>query len=369
MRLFLFRLNEIVENGLHDAYLVTYEGLITIEIRRLNTKLKFWLLFSLSVPTILIIALSAIIINSATTLSTTGVMLTFGGVVLLGFLDIIMTYSLFARIQDRLTQSYIKISDWTQKIKQGDLTTRLTFSKQSDLYYIAESFNTMADIMQELIVSNENKIQELHMKNQELGSANRDLIASLVSAIEAKDKYTLGHSQRVSEYAAELADKIGMPEDKVEEIRIAGMLHDIGKIGIADNILTKPAKLTKDEYEEVKKHPAIGSFILNTLDLSDSTMDAINYHHERYDGKGYPLGLTGKELSLEAQIIALSDAYDAMTSDRPYRKAMTHVEAINEIKKCANTQFNPELVSVIEKEGFSVPKYDVGGAVATEIMN
>ena len=295
-------------------------------------------------------------------------MIIFGGILLLGFLDIIITYSLFARIQDRLVQSYIKISDWTQKIKKGDLTTRLTFSKQSDLYYIAEAFNTMADIMQELIVVNENKIQELHSKNEELGNANKDLIASLVSAIEAKDRYTLGHSERVAKYAAGLAEKIGLSEEKVNEIHIAGMLHDVGKIGVADDILHKPSRLTKDEYEEVKKHPAIGSWILNTLELSDTTMDAINYHHERYDGKGYPLGLKGNELSLESQIIALSDAYDAMTSDRPYRKAMSHEEAINEIKKCADTQFNPELVKVIEKEGFSMPLYETAGNAA-EIMN
>ncbi len=299
------------------------------------------------------IALSAIIINSASSLPTNTELIIFGGILILGFLDIIITYSLFARIQDRLTQSYIKISEWTQKIKEGDLTTRLTFSKNSDLYYIAESFNTMADIMQELIVVNENKIQELHSKNLELGNANKDLVASLVSAIEAKDKYTLGHSERVSKYAVTLANKLGLPEEKVEELRVAGLLHDVGKIGIDDEILKKPAKLTKAEYEEVKKHPAIGSWILNTLELSDTTMDAINYHHERFDGKGYPLGLSGKELSLEAQIIALSDAYDAMTSDRPYRKAMSNEEAMQEIKKCSDTQFNPELVRLVEEGAFS----------------
>ena len=296
-------------------------------------------------------------------------MFIFSGILLLGFLDIIITYSLFAMIQDRLTQSYIKISDWTQKIKQGDLTTRLTFSKKSDLYYIAESFNTMVDIMQELIVVNENRMQELNRKNMELNEANKDLIASLVSAIEAKDRYTLGHSERVSEYAVSLAKKLNMSEEKIEEVRIAGMLHDVGKIGVADEILHKPSRLTDDEYEEVKKHPAIGSFILNTLELSDTTMDAINYHHERYDGKGYPLGLKGKELSLEAQIIALSDAYDAMTSDRPYRKAMSHIDAIKEIKKCSDTQFNPELVALIENEGFANQLYGEASISASEIMN
>ena len=158
-----------------------------------------------------------------------------------------------------------------------------------------------------------------------------------------------------------------MSEEEIEDIRVAGMLHDIGKIGVPDDILRKPSRLTNSEYEEVKKHPAIGSWILNTLDLPESTMDAINYHHERFDGKGYPLGLKGKELSLFTQIVSLSDAYDAMTSDRPYRKAMTHSEAIAELKKCSSTQFNPELVALIEKNGFTTPSYD--SAVSADAIN
>ncbi|MBP3284017.1 MAG: HD domain-containing protein [Clostridia bacterium] len=330
-------------------------------MHQLDNKLKFWLLFALAFPTIMIIFFGGLLLNSLGSFSSISPYLLYAGIVLFGFADIILTYSMFAMIQDRLRQSYMKIRNWTQKIKEGDLSTRLTFSKKSDLYYIAESFNTMADVMQSLLNENANKVEELNQKNEMLAETNKDLVSSLVSAIEAKDKYTLGHSQRVSDYAVSLAKKLNMSKEQINEIRIAGMLHDVGKIGISDEILHKPAKLSKDEYEEVKKHPSIGSFILNTLDLSDTTMEAINYHHERYDGKGYPLGLSGKELSLEAQIIALSDAYDAMTSDRPYRKAMTHEEAISEIKRCSDTQFNPELVSLIEQGGL--------GSVSSEVLN
>lgn len=333
----------------------------------MNSNLKFWLFFSLSVPTITIIVLGGLLINNISLLTPVSSYLLYAGIVIAGFIDIAVTYSLFARIQDRLRQSYIKISDWTNKIKSGDLTTRLTFSKDSDLYYIAESFNTMKDAMQELIVENENKIQELNDKNELLLSMNKELCASLVNAIEAKDKYTLGHSERVADYSVQIARRLNMSEDEVEDIRVAGMLHDIGKIGVPDDILRKPSRLTNSEYEEVKKHPAIGSWILNTLDLPESTMDAINYHHERFDGKGYPLGLKGKELSLSTQIVSLSDAYDAMTSDRPYRKAMTHSEAIAELKKCSSTQFNPELVALIEKNGFTTPSYD--SAVSANAIN
>lgn len=329
--------------------------------------MKFWLFFSLSVPTIIIIVLGGLLINNINLLSPVSSYLLYAGIVLAGFIDITVTYSLFARIQDRLRQSYIKISDWTNKIKSGDLTNRLVFSKDSDLYYIAESFNAMKDAMQELIVENENKIQELNDKNELLINTNKELCASLVNAIEAKDKYTLGHSERVADYSVQIAKRLNMSEAEIEDIRVAGMLHDIGKIGVPDDILKKPAKLTNSEYEEVKKHPAIGSWILNTLDLPESTMNAINYHHERFDGKGYPLGLKGRELSLATQIVSLSDAYDAMTSDRPYRKAMTHGEAIAELKKCSSTQFNPELVALIEKNGFATTSYD--SAVSAEAMN
>lgn len=321
----------------------------------------------MSVPTITIIVLGGLLINNISSLTPVSSYFLYAGIVIAGFLDIIITYSLFAKIQDRLRQSYIKISDWTNKIKSGDLTTRLTFSKNSDLYYIAESFNSMKDIMQELIVENENKIQELNEKNELLLSTNKDLCASLVNAIEAKDKYTLGHSERVADYSVQIAKKLNLSAEDIEDIRVAGMLHDVGKIGISDDILNKTSRLTNSEFEEVKKHPAIGSWILNTLDLSESTMNAINYHHERFDGKGYPLGLKGKELSLSTQIVSLSDAYDAMTSDRPYRKAMTHEEAISELKKCSNTQFNPELVALIERDGFTVPSYE--NTISAEAIN
>ena len=321
----------------------------------------------MSVPTITIIVLGGLLINNISSLTPVSSYFLYAGIVIAGFLNIIITYSLFGKIQDRLRQSYIKISDWTNKIKLGDLTTRLTFSKNSDLYYIAESFNSMKDIMQELIVENENKIQELNEKNELLLSTNKDLCASLVNAIEAKDKYTLGHSERVADYSVQIAKKLNLSAEDIEDIRVAGMLHDVGKIGISDDILNKTSRLTNSEFEEVKKHPAIGSWILNTLDLSESTMNAINYHHERFDGKGYPLGLKGKELSLSTQIVSLSDAYDAMTSDRPYRKAMTHEEAISELKKCSNTQFNPDLVALIEKDGFAVPSYE--NTISAEAIN
>ncbi|MCX7748894.1 MAG: HD domain-containing protein [Clostridia bacterium] len=169
----------------------------------------------------------------------------------------------------------------------------------------------------------------------------------LIAAIEAKDKYTEGHSQRVSKYAVKIAKKMGLAKEQIEDIKVAGILHDIGKIGISDSILLKADKLTKDEYEEIKQHPAISNKILHSVGFSDRTLKAIAYHHERYDGKGYPFGLIGEDITIEAQIIAVADAYDAMTSNRSYRKAMSREEALNELFVNKETQFNPKVIDAL----------------------
>jgi PAS domain S-box-containing protein len=169
-------------------------------------------------------------------------------------------------------------------------------------------------------------------------------IDALIAAVEAKDKYTEGHSQRVSKYAVGIAQKIGLTKDQIEDIKIAGILHDIGKIGISDNILSKSGKLSIEEYEEIKQHPAISNKILYPVGFSDRALKAIAFHHERYDGLGYPFGLVGNDISMEAQIISVADAYDAMTSNRSYRMAMSCKDALYELEKNKHSQFNPIIV-------------------------
>ncbi len=313
----------------------------------MNSNLKFWLFFSLFLPILAMTAFSILLFNNLNI--TTNAWYYYILMVMSALVYIAISLFVFNSIQKSLKTNSRKIYEWSNKIKSGDLSERLTFTKKSDLYYIATSFNAMADIMQNLIVENTKKIDSLETKNKELEELNNNLVSSLVSAIEAKDKYTLGHSERVSQYAVQIAKKLDLPENQINEIKIAGMLHDVGKIGISDEILHKPAKLSKSEFEEMKRHPSIGTWILNTLNLSENTINAINYHHERYDGTGYPLGISGKDLPIETQIISLSDAYDAMTSERPYRDAMSPEEAIKEIKKNADKQFNPQLVEILEE--------------------
>lgn len=174
-----------------------------------------------------------------------------------------------------------------------------------------------------------------------------DMIVALSSAVDAKDQYTNGHSYRVADYAIGIAKELGLSETQIEIVKTASILHDIGKIGIEDRILNKPGALESTEYSEIKKHPEIGARILEQVHNLSDVAHIIKFHHERFDGKGYPKGLKGDIVPYESYIIAVSDAFDAMTSDRPYRKAMSIEEAISIIKENAGKQFHPRVV-----EGF-----------------
>jgi len=171
-----------------------------------------------------------------------------------------------------------------------------------------------------------------------------ETIQALNKSMEAKDSYTSGHAARVQEYAVNLARRVDLPEKKIQNIRTAAILHDIGKIGIDDNILKKPQKLTAIEYKTIQKHPVIGAEILKDVVFLKEISDIIRHHHERYDGKGYPDGLKGEAIPVEASILAIADVYDAMTSDRPYRNSLGHMAALNELRSGAGSQFNPLLV-------------------------
>lgn len=170
-------------------------------------------------------------------------------------------------------------------------------------------------------------------------------IGAIINTLNEKNKREEQHSQRVSELSKKLAQKLGFTEQAVEEIRTAGLLHDIGKIAINEEILNKVGRLTDDEYTEIKRHPEIGYRILRSVNDMLEISDMILSHHERWDGNGYPKGLSGEEIPLEARIISIADAYDAITSDRTYRKSNTKDEAIKELLRCSGTQFDPNLVA------------------------
>ena len=171
-------------------------------------------------------------------------------------------------------------------------------------------------------------------------------VTSLISTIDAKSPWTKGHSERVTKYAVEIAKEMGLREKDINHVRMCGLLHDIGKLGTFDGLLDKPGKLTEEEYELIKKHPGQGADIIAPIKQLNSIIPGILHHHERYDGKGYPLGIRGSDIPLCASILAVADSFDSMTADRPYRKSPGREFAISELKRCSGTQFDPKMVEV-----------------------
>jgi diguanylate cyclase (GGDEF)-like protein/putative nucleotidyltransferase with HDIG domain len=172
------------------------------------------------------------------------------------------------------------------------------------------------------------------------------IIYALAATVDAKDHYTYGHSKKVSQYAVSMAETMGLTTQKIATIRAAGLLHDIGKIAVPDSILNKAGPLTDEEWEPIKAHPELGMEILkHVIDLVNC-LPAILHHHEHFDGSGYPGSLKGEEIPMEARILAIADTYDAITSVRPYRNQLTPQEALDELRRCAGTQFDPEFVKV-----------------------
>lgn len=171
-------------------------------------------------------------------------------------------------------------------------------------------------------------------------------LVALASALDARDRETAGHSARVTELAVKIAKQMDLSNSQLQFIRWGALIHDIGKIGVSDAILRKPGALNDAEWVEMRRHPESGYAILKNIPFLRPALDLVRHHHERYDGKGYPLGLAGETIPLAARIFAVADTYDAMTSDRPYRKARSHDDALTEIRLLAGTQFDPQVVKI-----------------------
>lgn len=178
-----------------------------------------------------------------------------------------------------------------------------------------------------------------------LEEAYLDILEALIESLEARDEYTAGHSRRVSQYSVWIGEKIGLAAPDLERLRIGALLHDIGKIGIPDAVLLKDGRLTEDEFATIKKHPEIGVRILERIGAFGEYLGAVGLHHEDHDGTGYPKGLRGDEIPVDARIIHVADAYDAMTSNRPYRNRMPEEKVRRIIRECSGTQFDPAVVA------------------------
>lgn len=192
-----------------------------------------------------------------------------------------------------------------------------------------------------------NLADEVEKKTKENERLFLHVVSSLASAIDAKDTYTNGHSSRVADYSREIAKRVGYEGKQLEDIYMMGLLHDVGKIGIPDAVINKPAKLTDEEYDIIKNHPVLGARILGNIKEMPALQRGARWHHERYDGKGYPDGISGKDIPEEARIIAVADAYDAMTSHRSYRQPLLQGVVGEEIEKGIGTQFDPVFARIM----------------------
>ncbi len=195
---------------------------------------------------------------------------------------------------------------------------------------------------------------------QQLEKSYFDTVGALAMALEAKDRYTHGHSQRVTSMCMIVADVMGFSNQEMDQIMFAGMLHDVGKIGIPEAILLKPARLTPEEFERIREHPVVGERMVSHISFLANAARIIRHHHERWDGKGYPDGLRGDSIELPARIMAIADSYDAMTTDRSYRRKMPVHQVMDELMKGRGTQFDPECLDLFIKhvaESKSIPSF------------
>ena len=294
-----------------------------------------------------------------------------------------------AKYPDTAVIMITAISDVGTAIKSMKMGAHDYVIKPVDLKMLLVSVDRALD-KRRLIL--ENKSYQLHLEEKveeqtrEIRESFLNSIKSLAFALEAKDKYTSGHSQRVSEIATAIARELGVAQDYAEKMSLAGLVHDIGKIGLRESVLNKPGKISDEEYDHIKSHSETGERILSPIIQDKEILDMVRHHHERYDGNGYPDGLqaeqipqgarilavadayvdmsgnqAGKEvLSQGARILAVADSYDAMTSDRPYREAMSPELAISELERGQEKQFDPIIVAafirVLSKGGLKMDK-------------
>lgn len=233
-------------------------------------------------------------------------------------------------ISRRITEPIKKLVEGTRRIGLEDLGYRVEIKGSDEIAELAGSFNKMAVNLFE----SRKKLQDYFYR----------VTQSLVRILEAKDPYTSGHSDRVADYAEKIAVKQGFSLDKIELLKKAAVLHDIGKLGIHEDILNKREKLNDTEWEIIRKHPLIGEDMLKPVSIDEELLTVVRSHHERFDGKGYPDEISADKIDMYAQIISVADAYDAMTSARAYRQAISKGMAIEELKKNCGTQFNPKIV-------------------------
>jgi putative nucleotidyltransferase with HDIG domain len=257
---------------------------------------------------------------------------------------------LFAR---RLSRPIAQLAESTRAVTQGEYGTSVEVAGTAEIADLSENFNRMSASIADAF----EKVQKAARENQELFVSS---IRALAAAIDAKDPYTRGHSERVARYASAIAKEMGLPAEEVRKTRLSALLHDVGKIGIDDRIIRKPTALTDEEFELMKAHPVKGAAIMETIPQMADIIPGMKYHHEKWEGGGYPDGLKGEEIPLQARIVAVADAFDAMTTTRPYQKAMEVSYVLERLRDMSQKRFDGAVVEALARS------YAKGGLIPTE---
>jgi HD-GYP domain-containing protein (c-di-GMP phosphodiesterase class II) len=244
---------------------------------------------------------------------------------------------LFAK---QLTQPVRDLADAAGRIASGNFSQRIEVRSRTELGELGDSFNSMTDQLEHYIED----LRRAAAENRELFLGT---VKALAAAIDGKDPYTRGHSERVARFSLAIGDRMNLPDDEMEKLRISALLHDVGKISIDDNILKKPAPLTNEEYEVMKGHPQKGFKIMSQIPAMRDFLPGMYMHHEMINGQGYPQGLKGEDIPMQARIVSVADTFDAMTTDRPYQKAMSLDEALARIKTFVGTRYDEHVVGAL----------------------
>ncbi|HKS07900.1 MAG TPA: HD domain-containing phosphohydrolase [Pyrinomonadaceae bacterium] len=240
----------------------------------------------------------------------------------------------------KLTNPVRELASGAHRIASGDFSQRITVTSRTEIGDLGNSFNLMTDQIERFI----SDLQRSSEENRQLFIGT---VKALAAAIDGKDPYTRGHSERVSRFSMAIGQRLGLPDDEIEKIRISALLHDVGKIAIDDKILKKPAALTDEEYEIMKGHPQKGFKIMSQIPAMKEFLPGMYMHHEMVNGMGYPQGLKGDEIPLMGKIVAVADTFDAMTTDRPYQKAMKFEDAIERIESFVGTRYDEAVVAAL----------------------
>jgi len=251
-----------------------------------------------------------------------------------------------------LSQPIKRLAAASRNFAGGDYSTRVSIRSGNEIGELAFTFNKMAEEIEDQI----RRLRKAAEENKELFLGT---IRALAQAIDAKDPYTRGHSVRVNRYSVVLARQLGMNDDQIADIHVASLMHDVGKIGIHDNILQKPGKLTADEFEVMKTHTTKGAQIMTPIRQMQRVIPGLRSHHERWAGGGYPDRLQGEEIPLMARVIAVADAFDAMTTHRPYQKAMSFPQAAQRVNDLKGVAFDARIVEAFNRayqKGLIVPE-------------